>query len=528
MIKVLIADDEKWVCKLLSGIIDWEKNGCEIVKIVYNGNDALQSIRELQPDLVFTDIRMPGLDGIGLIKTALEENCSSLFVIISGYSEFEYAHAAINHGVLGYLLKPIEPEMLTDLLNRIRPVLTKSKDTSTQKTEFIESRRDFRKHYFYTKFFTPQSSEPIEITKKALGYSENAYMTVCCFAADARAKKECACQLALEAIEKQIVDISHNDLNAEIVTKNNVLACIFSYEKEDYPIAKTAEGILEHFLSSDIAQDYHITAAMGTVFCDINDAYHSFQCALDTLRSRMIWGTDKVLISREQSIIDTECFFKTIKPLLTKYIMEKDKSVSDNMINQILPYIRSRQFRESPKNVYLFINKFTNSVFELLIGLTSFEPEPDDKNSIQELQEKLSWKQEHIYSMSDLHSFLLEFFSDLTALLTTDYSGVSATEIVKKYIDDNYAKDITLEELSEHVCLSPKYISDIFKKDFGINFKDYVTFIRTEHAKTFLMEPRYKITDIAEMVGYNNVKYFTKIFKKVVGITPTSFRKLHI
>lgn len=530
MIKVLIADDEKWVCKLLLGIIDWEKNGCKIVKIVYNGNDALQSIRELQPDLVFTDIRMPGLDGIGLIKKASDESCSSLFVIISGYSEFEYAHAAINHGVLGYLLKPIEPEMLTDLLNKIRPVLTKSKDTVDQQTEYIQNRRDFRKHYFFTRFFTPQSSETVTITKKALSYSESTYMTVCCFAADAKRQKERSDKRALDAIENQIIQMTHNnqDADTEFVTKNNMLACIFSHEKKDYHIAKTAESVIENLLSDDIAQGYHITAGIGTVFCNISDALDSFDCAMSALRSRIIWGVDKVLVSQEQPSFDTDCFLKTIKPLLIKFIVEKNKCISDEIISQVLTHIRSRQFSENPKNIYLFIQKVADTVFELLNGLTSFETGSDDKNSMQKLQEKLLWKQEQIYSMSSLHTFLLGFFSDLIALITTDYSGISATEIVKKYIDEKYTKDITLEELSEYVCLSPKYISDIFKKDFGINFKDYVTFIRTEHAKTFLMEPRYKITEVAEMVGYNNVKYFSKTFKKVVGITPTSFRKLHI
>lgn len=119
MIKTIIVDDEVWVCKLICNIVDWGSYGYEVVRQVYSGTEALEVIAAEKPDLVFTDIRMPGIDGLSLIREAGKINPGTKFVIISGYSDFEYAKTAIDLNVLGYLLKPVEPEDLSSLLMRL-------------------------------------------------------------------------------------------------------------------------------------------------------------------------------------------------------------------------------------------------------------------------------------------------------------------------------------------------------------------------------------------------------------------------
>lgn len=120
MIKTIIADDEAWVCQLITGLIDWEAHGFKVIGNAFDGLSLNQMIKELKPDLVISDIKMPGMDGLSVIKKAKEAALPTKFVIISGYNDFEYAKTAIHTGVLGYLLKPVEPAELIELLSSIK------------------------------------------------------------------------------------------------------------------------------------------------------------------------------------------------------------------------------------------------------------------------------------------------------------------------------------------------------------------------------------------------------------------------
>ena len=119
MIGVLIADDEKNICLMIQKMIHWEDYGMEVIGIVHNGIEAMQMIETQRPQLVISDIRMPGYDGLALVKRTRELNLETDFIIISGYKQFEYAHTAINLGVENYLLKPIDQGELQKVLKKI-------------------------------------------------------------------------------------------------------------------------------------------------------------------------------------------------------------------------------------------------------------------------------------------------------------------------------------------------------------------------------------------------------------------------
>ncbi|MEG1575342.1 MAG: response regulator, partial [Clostridium sp.] len=118
MLKVIVADDEEKICQLIVKLVDWTSLGMEVAAIASNGIEAMEKIISLKPDIVITDIRMPGYDGLELIKRAKSEGINTEFIIISGYRHFEYAQNAIRYGVGDYLLKPIKKDELMDALKR--------------------------------------------------------------------------------------------------------------------------------------------------------------------------------------------------------------------------------------------------------------------------------------------------------------------------------------------------------------------------------------------------------------------------
>ena len=131
MLKVLIADDEKNICLMIQKLIVWEEYGMEVIDLAHNGVDAMTIIEEKHPDIVISDIRMPGYDGLKLVQKARDLGLETDFVIISGYKYFEYAHRALNLGVEHYLLKPIDKKELQETLHKI----IKKRDKSLKKAE---------------------------------------------------------------------------------------------------------------------------------------------------------------------------------------------------------------------------------------------------------------------------------------------------------------------------------------------------------------------------------------------------------
>ncbi len=136
MIKVIIADDEPRICKLIEKLINWEELEMEVIKVASNGVEALEYIKEFNPDIVITDIRMPGYDGLEIIERTRKFNLDTEFIIISGYSEFEYAKKAINYKVNGYLLKPINKEELENALIEVKDNILKKKTYENLESEY--------------------------------------------------------------------------------------------------------------------------------------------------------------------------------------------------------------------------------------------------------------------------------------------------------------------------------------------------------------------------------------------------------
>lgn len=124
MLRVVLADDEKKVLLLMCKLIDWESLGFEIVGMASDGMHALEMIRDKQPHLLVTDIRMPGFDGIDLIRQAKQIQPGLHFIVVSGYAQFEYAQNALKYGVEGYLLKPLKVQEMTDLLTGLKGKLS--------------------------------------------------------------------------------------------------------------------------------------------------------------------------------------------------------------------------------------------------------------------------------------------------------------------------------------------------------------------------------------------------------------------
>ena len=169
MLKILIADDELYISQLIYKMVDWEARDITVVGMVSNGKEALEAIEQHKPDIVITDIRMPGMDGLELVKYTKEKNWDISYIIISGYKYFEYAHTALNLGVEHYLLKPIDKMELESILNQICASIHEKKHLSNSKewkSKAEKGEKMMRKHFLNSIIYDHVQTIPLEKEKE--------------------------------------------------------------------------------------------------------------------------------------------------------------------------------------------------------------------------------------------------------------------------------------------------------------------------------------------------------------------------
>ncbi|MCT4631678.1 MAG: response regulator [Firmicutes bacterium] len=378
--RILIVDDEPRITRGIKKLITSMDRGHDI-EVADNGESALKKVDDFSPDVIFIDIKMPLMDGLTFGKIVKEKNPDTVFVIVSGYAEFDYAQEALKIGVIDYVLKPIMPD-------KIQEVVLKCEK---------------------------------EVEKLVLDTEKASYY-----------------------LEKKLADMI--------------------IEKSNEPISK--------------------------VFNNINN--FSF-----------IYGKNINL--------NEDYNYK---------MLSDEKGNIKRQINNIL-------------NEDTIITFVKDSIYIIYYG------EIEDKKSIETILDKLSCNYFDFY-ISDLSNkdaniktLLDELNRKMEASLSTDET-MSQEEIqgiskkIIRYIEDNYHKKISLNDIGNIVYMHSTHVSKVFKKETGINISDYIVNYRIKMAKELLCDPKYKVYDVAYKVGFKGPKYFVRVFKAKTGMTPSQFRKKNL
>lgn len=532
MIKTIIVDDEVWVCKLICNIVDWESYGYEVIKQIYSGTEALAVIAAEKPDLVFTDIRMPGIDGLSLIREAGKISPDTKFVIISGYSDFEYAKTAIDLNVLGYLLKPLEPEDLSSLLVRLKDNIFSSvvTDSKSLHDELKKSKRQFREQFMYN--FLMVNPQPTYFCLEQFNKESGLSFRAGCFRVFQMIldEKNGTTSTVSPTIFQEIIEHCYRLLNPYcfdicVIRVNLSVVCAVNFSPKDEDRIYAAMEDVFHQCRNyipDISR-YSVTLGAGnTVHC-FSGLSESFYSAQNAVRTRMILGTDRIIDLSGQTASPEikELFPSSYKSLILRYLNHTCEYSAAEATALIFEKFDKNKLMDDPGILFRFTLEFIDALYAAFAG---------NNVSIAMMQPKEIVKQkiESLNSIGQLKQYLTELLEAGQQICDSQKNKtVSNIEILKNYIDEHFSENISLSDLSSQVYLNPKYISELFKKETGITFSDYLAAVRIEKAKDYLIDPRFRVNEIASWVGYSDIKYFRKLFKKIVGVTPSEFRKLH-
>lgn len=535
MIKVLIADDELRICELIFRLIDWESLGMSVIAVAHDGRETIKIIKNEMPDIVITDIRMPGYNGVDVIRIGKEYNSDIQFIIISGYSQFDYAQNAIHYGVSDYLLKPVKAEELTKALLRIKSRIDKNNQMYSQVKKAWTLEQQNRRLYREQLIMEIAHGKGFDVLTKDMNTLNEQYkyefipgfFTIVIVKADGLNFEEKTESSFLYEKIQQSLSFAFAPVMQEMqgtMLDNGTYIFLFNYENEYAEIELQLHRLLNQMLlQKDVFKKLHLTIGLGTRVNCLAEVGKSYETAYLAIKDRILVGTDRIIEGKEKIVVQDykDYFLHTVRELENVVENLDDKRISDIIQEWGTALSKDKeingyQIEQSAKalvNSYLLSmqkNNYTLDEDDNL--LKDFMKSIENCISLGEIQELLSGTLEQ--SLSE--------YRHKRAL-----SGSKPIRDAKEYIRNNLAGNLTIQEVSEYVGYSSAHFSVRFKQECGITFSDYVMESRIEKSKELLKNTRETIESIAAAVGYSDVKSFTKNFKKYTEVKPSQYRKIY-
>jgi two-component system, response regulator YesN len=535
MLKVIIADDERKVCQLIRKLVEWEKLGFEVIGIAQNGPDAYDLIRDFKPDVVITDIRMPGMDGTELIRRTKEQGISSSFIIISGYRHFEYAHSALKYGVENYLLKPINKQELIETLKKIsRQSIEENVQIENElrmKNELVENRNKIRKHFLNSVIFDVHNENELKIENINHEYQLH-FQTGIFQAILIKLDHRTGFEESIEKVLNKLTELTEKRLSDRCfeyvisLNRSNII-CIINYSNEDTGTVDELWELLFNELKNYVEMFgcFNLTMGIGTAKNSIKDVSASILSAIDAIRCRIILGLDRIIrydyLNYEHPPM-FEILTNEKRRQLGNILETMDKHSYEQWNIQMLEAVHSIK-NYDPCIIFEIFEAAKEIILQTLkeVGMKN-----EDQKSLREHFDIIfdNGISENII-VENLQTFMGQQLDRL--LQVKRLIDSRPIRLAKQFVLEHYREPLSLEEVADAIYLNASYLSAVFKKEVGINFSDYLINCRIDAAKDLLKNSHASILEIAEKVGYTDTKYFSKLFSKVVGIKPSEYRKLY-
>jgi two-component system, response regulator YesN len=515
--KALIVDDEKHVREGLLLLAEWEKYGIDTILEAEDGEEAIKLINEYHPEIIFTDMRMPKRDGINLLKWIHSSNLNSKTIVVSGYDDFEYLRNAIYYKSFDYLLKPIDPEILNETLER---AVTEWQDQALFRKSQVEDNKVINevKQLYWDRLFS------------------------------SLLHKSQISQVDIEKIEKQFsVNIHQKPLIAAVIQVKTMIDNVFQGDSD--LCFFSLNNICNEFLSRDHSgvcfRNLNKKSELVIVFWN----HRNISILLNQIHSSIFQFTKvRCTIALGEPASHLKVAYESAHQVFKKHnLVEKKKIVTPkDIISRHSMYLLdySQEFiwaikSGSPEQMDSILHR----IFSSLEATHCITPEQIHdwetqfeylrQNVIKEYEMEIQlyrgldyWETDGTFSFKKFKEEKRKEFQDLIkTLMSMKYQKEkSSIHLIEAYLRQNYQEDIHLQKIADRFFLSKEYISRKFKQEYNETITDYLTKIRMEKAKELLENPHLKIYEIAYNVGYQNEKYFSKVFKKIVGLTPNEYR----
>ncbi|SDX51461.1 two-component system, response regulator YesN [Ruminococcaceae bacterium YAD3003] len=527
MLKVMLVDDEPFTLQGLQVIIDWESGGFEIATTCSNGKEALKYLSENQVDLIISDIRMPEMNGLELLETIKREKISdAAFVLLTGYDDFAYTQRAIRNGCLDYILKPVIEEELISVLKKVtnlnRESIILRKDREKMEDAYLAR---IIRHFIKGKY----NDEDIEYANKHLQLSGNLrFVDIEFVNRDIEIDDSDVDEYDMAIMQRQL----YNACKEILKEFANHFTLDITYDDDSYNVgfifcdtmAVSSDMSETEFLNALIRKIEVLVIKPVRMLCgepvpDISELSKSFD-SCRRLKSIAGFHNKKKLYFYEE-IQSGHGSFILCKDTIDEIIgaIEKNEAVMiEAGIDKLLEELQNKE-----GNNRAFDLNINYLLFQLIHLASELDDTVNQEEIIQYISEKTSDKAFRRGSHQHLKKFCLEYAVYLSELRKSISRGILS--VVEAEIKKNYADNISLKDLGDKYHINSSYLGQVFRKNYGMSFKNYLTNYRIKEAAKQILHTDKKINRIAEDVGYKDSDYFIRKFIEIMGCTPSKYRK---
>lgn len=502
MHRIMIIDDEEMVRWGVKDLLDWDEEGFAFCEDGEDGKDGLKKLLEKRPDVALVDIKMPGMSGLELIDAARAAGYDGRFVILTGYSEFEFAKTAIKFGVSDYLLKPIDEEELAACIRKIRGELQEREGERI----YHSANEDIAKEELFRKIL--QQLEPREALEEQLAHYRISFGEEILCAAVVTDKEWLQHKEPEGYQEKIRVFLQEETLYDEKILMDGQIVLIrlgLDYKKWVELLAARNDRIKKKFPEG-------LLISVGNNVNKWYDLCYSYEFAQFMLEQEFLFGQYDVL-----SINTIEEEQKSAENPSTEYLMMLIEVGDLDGIAECTEKFRTYCVKKLMKELDIKIQ----IMYNLMLIRDGIEKKYGAlTNGIGGMMEEIN-RAEKLERLIGLYCRILQ---DMCRQIGCDGSGT----VIKRmyyYMEKNYGQDLKLESFAKMFNYNSNYLGKIFRKEIGDSFNNILDAIRITNAKRLLAETDMKVYQISEQVGYGNIDYFYLKFKKYVGISPKEFKK---
>lgn len=536
--RLLIAEDELWLRKRLVSTIDWSSYGISEVYEAEDGGEALEIALKEKPDIVITDIRMPELSGIDLMKKLNENSIFSKMIVVSGYDDFEYAQGALRMGAINYLLKPVDEEELLDSVKRCVEELKKEKNKETVFDKQSAASEMLMEHIYEDLIFETSEKRTEELlqklSRKEIGFPfqsaavVNMQVREHTFFVNDKVKSDMwsVYQWLRRNLQEDCYECQYLYMRG-----SQIVLLLFG----DDPEAKFMERVENwvQLILEALQKELNISLFMaaGDVTDDFSGIHRSYEMAQKKIKEKRAEEKRILALRNQETEQELNTRFDDVYgeydfKLLIKEIRNGDSEKAQTELQAILQSSSRRLQSADMMKLQLFYMNFINRIAGACL--------PECEAYADELaMQCMTVMRELIYIGSDtivteMWDCLRKFVEKLVEVYQENNGKRKHWMIdqVLQYVEENYNTALSTRDIAGRFFMNTSYFSKLFHGQMGCTFSNYLINVRVEKAKMMLTQTNMKLYDIAEAVGYTNVQYFSTIFKEKEGLTPSAFRQM--
>ena len=523
MFKMLVAESEYADFQYLEGLADLERLGVDEIEYCDSGTAALEKIIDGRPDLVFTNIQLPGMDGIELMRRCRDNGISCTFVVVSRWRRFEYVQSVLRLGAADYLVKPVDAADLTRVVEAAVEQ-RRAEEARDLSDKLFHTRRALR-NSFMASFITADSDavyDMDELNRKFHFSLRPGLFRTAVIALNGLPEQEKGVFLPAlaQSFRARFDPVCYEMI--PYIQKDECVMLTFNYApggETERHFPDLLDILREHLHKRDCDRA-SFSIGLGAPETDFRQLRRTLATAERAALCRMLRGTDQMFDYEKMKFDDVHG-----EDVLTPTVLSELRAAAEKL--------DTGEFRAAVASAFASVSPYSDPALILDIWGAAMDAvcavcSANGAAAVtREAREALWDALRAESSVASSRDTLVRWAGERFEACRYERKNSRPVRAAKRYIEEHYMDPLTLEHIAEHVHLNASYFSIIFKKQTGQNFSDFLTGCRIEAAKKLLRETDMPVSAVCESVGYLDRKYFSRTFMKLVGIKPSAYRTLH-